>query len=86
LWAIWQFRSLDLSSFWSPLGRIDIVLLRNVLIYFSLEARGQVLARVREMIRRDGCLFLGAAETTLNLDDGYERIPFQKSFYYQPKV
>ena len=80
------FRWVNLASTWLPLGRMDIVFLRNVLIYFPLAVRRQILARMREMIRPDGCLFLGAAETTLNLDDSYNRISFQKAFYYQPKL
>jgi len=80
------FRSLNLSLPLPAMGRFDIVFLRNVLIYFSLETRREILARVRQVLRPAGVLFLGAAETTLNLDDSYERIPFQKSYYYQPKA
>jgi len=79
------FRWINLSSAWPPLGCFDVVFLRNVLIYFPLEVRREILAQVRQVIRPGGYLFLGAAETTLNLDDRYERIPFQTSFYYQPK-
>jgi hypothetical protein len=28
-------------------------------------------------------MFMGAAETTLNLDDGFDRIPFDRSAYYR---
>lgn len=80
-----RFRYLNLSSPFPPLGPFDVVFLRNVLIYFSLDVRREILARVRQVLRPNGILFLGAAETTLNLDDSYERVPFQKSFYYRPK-
>jgi chemotaxis protein methyltransferase CheR len=55
------------------------------MIYFPLEVRRAILARVRQVLRPGGCLFLGSAETTLKLDDAYERVPFQKSFYYRLK-
>ncbi len=80
-----RFSPVNLSAQWPSLGRFDVVFLRNVLIYFSLNVRREILARVRDVLRPGGCLFLGAAETTLNLDDSYERVPFQKSFYYRPK-
>jgi chemotaxis protein methyltransferase CheR len=80
-----RFRYLNLSSPLPSLGPFDIVFLRNVLIYFALDVRRQILARIRQVLRPGGILFLGAAETTLNLDDSYERIPFQKAFYYRPK-
>ncbi len=79
------FRSVNLSSPFSFIGQFDVVFLRNVLIYFSLDVRRQILAGMRHVLRPDGVLFLGAAETTLNLDDSYERVPFQRSFYYRPK-
>lgn len=80
-----RFSSVNLSTPWPPLGRFDVVFLRNVLIYFSLNVRREILARVRDVLRPGGCLFLGAAETTLNLDDSYERVPVLKAFYYRPK-
>jgi chemotaxis protein methyltransferase CheR len=79
------FRSLNLSSPFPFVGEFDVVFLRNVLIYFSLDVRREILARIRRVLRPGGILFLGAAETTLNLDDNYERVPFQKSFFYRPK-
>ncbi len=80
------FRSVNLSSPFPHLGQFDIVFLRNVLIYFALDVRREILTRMRQVLKPGGVLFLGAAETTLNLDDSYERVPFQKSFYYRPKA
>jgi chemotaxis protein methyltransferase CheR len=80
------FQSLNLSGNWPPLGKFDVVFLRNVLIYFPLDTRKQILAKVRQVLNPAGYLFLGSAETTLNLDDSYERIPFQKAFYYRPRI
>lgn len=80
------FRNVNLSLSLPAMGRFDIVFLRNVLIYFSLDTRREILARLRQVLRPGGVLFLGAAETTLNLDDSYDRVPFQKTYYYQPKA
>ncbi len=80
-----RFRYVNLSSSLPHLGPFDVVFLRNVMIYFALDVRRQILARIRQVLRPGGILFLGAAETTLNLDDTYERVPFQKTFYYRPR-
>ncbi len=80
------FRALNLSAPFPSMGQFDIVFLRNVLIYFALDARREILSRIRRVLRPGGVLFLGAAETTLNLDDSYERVPFQRAFYYRPKA
>jgi chemotaxis protein methyltransferase CheR len=63
----------------------DIVFLRNVLIYFDVETRKKILGRVRRLLRPDGYLFLGGAETTLNLDDGFERVQTEKFVCYKLK-
>jgi chemotaxis protein methyltransferase CheR len=80
------FRSLNLHMPFPFVGKFDVVFLRNVLIYFALDVRREILARIRLALRPGGILFLGSAETTLNLDDSYERVPFQKAFYYRPKL
>jgi len=70
-----SFRFLNLAEPWGNIvPPADIVFLRNVLIYFDVETRKAILARVRRVLAPDGFLFLGCAETTLNLDSEFERI------------
>jgi chemotaxis protein methyltransferase CheR len=77
-----EFLSINLSGPWPALPRLDLVLLRNVLIYFDLPTKRLVLDRVRRVLRPDGYLLLGGAETTHNLDDGFVPISFgQVSFF-----
>jgi chemotaxis protein methyltransferase CheR len=57
----------------APLAGCDIVLLRNVLIYFDTDTRTEVLGRVRDAMAPDGALILGAAETMYGLSDDFER-------------
>jgi chemotaxis protein methyltransferase CheR len=51
----------------------DIVFLRNVLIYFDLDTKRSVLSNVRKVLRPGGFLVLGGAESTLNLDEAFQR-------------
>ncbi len=62
---------------------MDIVFLRNVLIYFDIATKRQILARVREIMRPDGYLVLGGAETTLNLGDTFERVQIGRAPMYR---
>jgi chemotaxis protein methyltransferase CheR len=66
------------------MGPFDVVYLRNVLIYFDLPTKQAILRRVRELMRPDGWLFLGAAETTLGVDDSWERVVVGRSSAYRP--
>ncbi|HZZ74123.1 MAG TPA: protein-glutamate O-methyltransferase CheR [Pirellulales bacterium] len=78
-----DFCELNLISTWPPLGVCDLVFLRNVLIYFSPETKREILGKIRRLLAKDGYLFLGGAETTMNLDDHYQRIQFEKTVCYQ---
>jgi chemotaxis protein methyltransferase CheR len=64
---------------------MDVVFLRNVLIYFDTPTKVAILERLRRVIKPDGFLFLGAGETTLNLDPSYERVTFDKATCYRLK-
>lgn len=78
-----DFRELNLTTAWPHLPAMDIVFLRNVLIYFDTQTKRDILGRIRELLKPDGYLFLGCAETTLSIDDGYERLPVEKSGCYR---
>jgi len=78
-----QFRPLNLVKAWPPMPPLDLIFLRNVLIYFDLEARRKILARIRRALQPDGYLFLGATETTLHADDAFERVAVERSWAYR---
>ena len=52
-------------------GRFDIVLCRNVLLYFAPEMRRLAFNRLAEAIAPDGTLMLGAGETVLGQTDRF---------------
>jgi chemotaxis protein methyltransferase CheR len=80
-----EFRPINLGSAWPHLPPLDLVLMRNVLIYFDLPTRQQVLARLRRAMQPNGYLMLGGAETTHNLDDNFLPVSFgQVSFFQLP--
>jgi len=61
-----------------------VVYLRNVLIYFDLPTKRAILNNVRTLLRPDGWMFLGAAETTLGVDDSWERVVIGRTSAYRP--
>jgi chemotaxis protein methyltransferase CheR len=52
----------------------DLVLLRNVLIYFEDETRQRVFQNVASALRSGGYLVLGASEGLLNVPNGFRRV------------
>lgn len=78
-----EFRELNLVQKWPILPRMDVVMLRNVMIYFDVETKKSILGRVAKLLRPDGYLMLGGAETTLNLDDSFRRAEELKGGFYR---
>lgn len=73
----------NLAEGWPAWPPMDIIMVRNVLIYFDVATKKVILGKIRRLLRPDGYLFLGAAETTLNLDDAFERVELAKSGCYR---
>ncbi|MEC4814361.1 MAG: protein-glutamate O-methyltransferase CheR [Scytonema sp. PMC 1069.18] len=78
-----EFHQMNLVQSWSSLPQIDIIFLRNVLIYFDIATKKSLLKKTRQQLRPDGYVFLGSGETTLNLDASFERVQFGKSICYR---
>jgi chemotaxis protein methyltransferase CheR len=78
-----DYREMNLMQSWLPMPPLDIVFMRNVLIYFDTQAKKEILGKIKRLLRPDGYLFLGCAETTMGLDDGYQRLPIEKSGCYR---
>ena len=78
-----EFKPLNLIETWPTLPQMDMVFIRNVLIYFDVQTKKDILGRIRNLLRPDGYLFLGGAESTYNLDDAYVRNEIEKASIYR---
>lgn len=76
------FKQMNLLEDWSGIPSPDIVFMRYVLIYFDIPTKRQILNRLGAHIARDGAVILGATETTINIDDSWERKSFGRVAYY----
>ncbi|MEZ4445591.1 MAG: protein-glutamate O-methyltransferase CheR [Polyangiaceae bacterium] len=74
-----------LEDFAMTFRDLDLLLMRNVLIYFDVETKRSILGRARSRMAPHGYLLLGGAETTMNVDDEFERIKGAKCSMYRLK-
>jgi chemotaxis protein methyltransferase CheR len=77
------FRQLNLARSFVGVPLMDIVFLRNVLIYFDVVTRAQVLKRVTRVLRPGGYLFLGGSETTYGLNRSFVAVHAGKTVCYR---
>lgn len=77
-----EFRQVNLIEKFTAFPKLDLIFLRNVLIYFSSETKNNILAKMGELVQPDGLLFLGKAESTLTVSDVFERKVIGQSFGY----
>lgn len=74
-----EFREMNLTAPWPFMPKIDIIFLRNVMIYFDVEMKKSILSKARGLMSSDSYLFLGGAETTLYLDSKFEQVYYGKA-------
>jgi len=64
-------------------GELDLVLCRNVTIYFDRETTRSLMQRLHTSLRDGGYLFLGHAETLWQITDAFTLVPLGDAFVYR---
>ncbi|MDG2114957.1 MAG: protein-glutamate O-methyltransferase CheR [Actinomycetota bacterium] len=78
-------RQVNLVHPFGMVPKCDLILLRNVLIYFRDDVRTSILERMRRsVLKSDGLLILGASETLVNIDVGYDTVHLPLGVAYTP--
>jgi chemotaxis protein methyltransferase CheR len=80
-----RFQKINLQEDFSLIGKQDIILCRNVLIYFSDEFKKDILQRIALLLRPNGNLFLGASESIINFTKEYHMLRHTIGLYYKVK-
>lgn len=66
------------------MGGIDLVMIRNVLIYFDDATKAKILSDIHSRMKRDGYLMLGSSEVTTGASAGFTRHQTGKTIYFRP--
>ncbi|MEY5025633.1 MAG: hypothetical protein RLZZ244_1161 [Verrucomicrobiota bacterium] len=81
-----DFREMNLAHPWPPIPQMDVILLRNVLIYFGNDTKKLILERATRVLRPDGYLILGASETTWGLEESLEQVNVAGSIVFRKRT
>ena len=79
-----EFKELNLLDRYL-LGKFHIILCRNVLIYFSVDLKKDILTRMHAALNPGGYLILGASESLNGLPDLYEMVQCRPGIIYRKK-
>lgn len=77
-----RFERLDLRANLASLGRFDLVLCRNVLIYFDAGTKRQIVTSIARTLSPGGHLVLGCAESLIGMDEPFTRSTHGQSTLY----
>ncbi|MEV2250669.1 CheR family methyltransferase [Streptomyces sp. NPDC050147] len=65
----------------APISRLDLLVCRNTLMYFNVEAQSHVVDRFHFALREHGYLFLGKAEMLLGDSDRFEAVNIRQRVF-----
>ncbi|WP_353942168.1 CheR family methyltransferase [Streptomyces sp. HUAS MG91] len=65
----------------APISRLDLLVCRNTLMYFNVEAQTQIVDRFHFALRENAFLFLGKAEMLLNDADRFDVISMRQRMF-----
>jgi chemotaxis protein methyltransferase CheR len=77
------FKKFNLQDSLAPLGHFDLVLCRNVAIYFSDEFKRNLFARIAQALNPGGYLFVGAAESLTGYSTAFKMLEYKDTIFYR---
>lgn len=83
--AMVSFRTQNLMEDFTLLGRFDIILCRNVAIYFTEADKIRLFNRLEKSLDPEGALIIGSTESLAGLCPQYEAMRYLRSVYYRVK-
>ena len=83
--AMAQFKKMNLMKPFIGIGKFDIILCRNVMIYFTTEDRKRIYQNISKVLEPDGYLLIGSTESLANDTDLFTSKKYLNSIFYQFK-
>jgi len=83
--ALVNFRKFNLMTPFTGLGKFDVVLCRNVAIYFTLEDRKKLFNKIADVLEPDGYLIIGSTESLTGICPRFIPKRHLRSIFYQLK-
>jgi len=69
--SIVEFKAFNIQDQFTQIGSFDVIFCRNILIYFTDDAKRRILSQLYQTLAPNGYLLLGSAENMYNLNDEF---------------
>lgn len=79
------FKKINLLDQWLDIDMFDIIFCRNVLIYQNVENKKLVVNQFAKVLKPEGYLIMGAAESLFGISDQFSQITSEKVIIYKKK-
>ena len=77
------FKKFNLQDSFAPLGRFDLVLCRNVAIYFSDAFKKEIFAKIEQALNPGSPFFVGSAESLSGYTNAFKLMEYKDAIYYR---
>lgn len=78
-----RFQKHNLIDDFNPFGRFDLILCRNVAIYFSAEFKRHLFEKFAKALYPGGFFMLGASESLSSFSQAFQMLEHQRGIYYR---
>jgi len=68
---IMEFRAFNIQESFTQIGSFDVIFCRNILIYFTIDAKRRILSQLYEVLAPNGYLFIGTTENMYGLNNDF---------------
>ncbi len=83
--AMVNFKKINLMQPLTVMGKFDIILCRNVAIYFTLDDRKKLFSKLAQQLEPDGYLLIGSTESLTGVSSRFAPKKHLRSIFYQLK-
>jgi chemotaxis protein methyltransferase CheR len=80
--AMIDWQQVNLTGSWPTLPRFDLVLLRNVMVYFEASTRNALIQKVHRQLQPNGRLVIGSAESLMGCRHSFRVVSANGATHY----
>ena len=80
-----SFKQINLLDDFQGMGSFDLVMCRNILIYFSDDLKSELYGKLHNSLFNGGLLAIGGSEASKAYSDDFDQVLIDRAMFYTPK-